>query len=300
MTENHRFGFAALVGAPNVGKSTLLNQVVGQKISIVSQRPQTTRHRILGIKTTPDYQMVFVDTPGLHENQPRTLNRIINRTAIIGMSDVDIILFMIDHRGWSRDVNQIFAHVKSRSIPVILIINKIDKVRDKSHLLPIIEESRKIYDFKEIVPLSALRFTDKDRFLALVSEYLPDGSCCFPEQQITDRSDRFMASEFIREQTFLKLRQELPYSIATEVTRFEVNDRDILCIDAVIWVEKQGQKSIIIGKQGKQLKQIGTQARLQMERTFRRKVFLNLWTRVRKGWANQEAMLRSLGYCSYS
>ena len=282
MTDNHKFGFAALIGPPNAGKSTLLNQIVGQKISIISRRPQTTWHRILGITTTPDYQIAFVDTPGLHDNQHKNLNRQINRTAISSLSDVDIILFMIDHRGWNQELVRIFDPVKSRDVPVILIINKIDRLKDKSRLLPIMQESRQIHDFREIVPLSALRLDDKDGFLALVAGYLSDGPRGFPEDQVTDRSDRFIAAELIREQIFIKLREELPYAIATEVVRFEVNSRDILCIDAVVWAGKNSQKSIIIGKNGSQLKQIGTDARRQIERKFSHKVFLNLWVRVRK------------------
>ncbi len=283
MTDNHKFGFAALIGPPNAGKSTLLNQIVGQKISIISRRPQTTWHRILGITTSRDYQIAFVDTPGLHDNQHKNLNKLINRTAITSLSDVDIILFMIDHRGWNEDLIRIFGHAKSRDAPVILIINKIDRLKDKSRLLPIMQESMQIHDFKEIVPLSALRLDDKDGFLALVAGHLSVGPRGFPEGQITDHSDSFMAAELIREQIFIKLREELPYAIATEVVRFEVNTRDILCIDAIVWAGKNSQKSIIIGKGGKQLKEIGTHARRQIEKVFAHRVFLNLWVRVRKG-----------------
>ena len=282
MTDNHKFGFVALAGPPNAGKSTLLNQIIGQKISIISRRPQTTWHRILGITTTPDYQIAFVDTPGLHDNQHKNLNRQINRTAITSLSDADVILFMIDHRGWNKELIRIFDPVKSRDVPVILIINKIDRLKDKSRLLPIMQESRQIHDFREIVPLSALRLDDKDGFLALVASYLSEGARGFPEDQVTDRSDRFMAAELIREQIFIKLREELPYAIATEVVRFEINSRDVLCIDAVIWTGKNSQKSIIIGKNGNQLKQIGADARLQIEKKFSHKVFLNLWVRVGK------------------
>ncbi len=288
MTDNHKFGFAALIGPPNAGKSTLLNQIVGQKISIISRRPQTTWHRILGITTTRDYQIAFVDTPGLHDNQHKYLNKLINRTAITSLADVDIILFMIDHRGWNEDLIRIFSHAKSRDVPVILIINKIDRLKDKSRLLPIMQESMQIHDFKEIVPLSALRLADKEGFLALVAGYLPDGPRGFPEGQITDQSDSFMAAELIREQIFIKLREELPYEITTEVVRFEVNTRDILCIDAIVWAEKDSQKSIIIGKDGKQLKEIGTHARRQIEKVIAHRVFLNLWVRVRKGSINRK------------
>ncbi len=282
MTDNHKFGFAALIGPPNAGKSTLLNQIVGQKISIISRRPQTTWHRILGITTAPDYQIAFVDTPGLHGNQHKNLNRQINRVAISSLSDVDIILFMIDHRGWNQELIRIFDPVKSRNIPVILIINKIDRLKDKSRLLPIMRESGQIHDFREIIPLSALRLDDRDGFLALVAGHLSDGPPGFPEDQVTDRSDRFIAAELVREQIFMKLREELPYEITTEVVRFEVNERGILYIDAVVRVGKNSQKSIIIGKNGNQLKQIGADARFQIEKKFSRRVFLNLWVRVKK------------------
>jgi len=296
MTSAHRFGFATLAGAPNVGKSTLLNRVIGQKISIISRRPQTTRHRILGVKTLADSQIVFVDTPGLHNDQRKALNKVINRTSISSLSDVDLILFMIDYKGWSKELNEVFASVKSKNVPIILLINKVDRLKDKSRLLPLIEQSRKIHNFLEIVPISALKMHDIDEFLNIVVSHLPEGPAGFPEQQITDRSQKFLASEFVREQTFSCLGQELPYSIATEVTKFELNENDILCIDVVIWVEKSGQKSIVIGKDGHQLKMIGMNARKQMQRSFGEKVFLNLWVKVKKGWADRAALLNSLGY----
>ena len=282
MTDNHKFGFAALIGPPNAGKSTLLNHIVGQKISIISRRPQTTWHRILGITTTPDYQIAFVDTPGLHDSQHKNLNRQINRVAISAVEDVDLILFMIDYRGWSQELLRVFEPVKSGNTPAILIINKIDRLKDKSRLLPIMRESGQIHDFREIIPLSALRLDDKDAFLALVARHLPDGPCGFPENQVTDCSDRFIATELIREQIFIQLREELPYEVVIEVARFDINERDILCIDAVIRVGKNSQKSIIIGKGGNQLKQIGTDARFQIEKKFSRRVFLNLWVRAGK------------------
>ncbi len=282
MTDHHKFGFAALIGPPNAGKSTLLNQIVGQKISIISRRPQTTWQRILGITTTADYQIAFVDTPGLHDSQHKNLNRQINRVAISVLPDVDIILFMIDQRGWNRQLLRVFDRVKSRNVPVILIINKIDRLKDKSRLLPIMRESGQIHDFREIIPLSALRLDDKDGFLALVAGHLPDGARGFPADQVTDCSDRFMAAELIREQIFVKLREELPYEVMIEVARFEINERDILCIDAVIRVRKNSHKSIMIGKNGNQLRQIGTAARFQLEKTFSRRVFLNLWVRAGK------------------
>jgi GTP-binding protein Era len=292
----HKFGFVALIGAPNVGKSTLLNKLVGQKISIISRRPQTTRHRVVGIRTEPQYQIAFVDTPGLHSDQKKSLNRVINRTAISSMSDVDVILFLIDYRGWNGKLRAVFQHASTRNTPVILLINKIDKLADKSQLLPLIKESSDIHDFAEVIPVSALKMAKPGEFCQLLVRHLPEGPPGFPADQVTDRSERFFASELVREQTYLILGQELPYSIATQVTAFKKNDRGVLGIDVTIWVEKQGQKLIVIGKDGGQLKKIGSGARRQMEMVFDCKVFLNLWVKVKKGWADQDALLRSLGY----
>ena len=292
----HKFGFVALIGAPNVGKSTLLNKLVGQKISIISRRPQTTRHRVVGIRTEPQYQIAFVDTPGLHSDQKKSLNRVINRTAISSMSDVDVILFLIDYRGWNGKLRAVFQHASTRNTPVILLINKIDKLADKSQLLPLIKESSDIHDFAEVIPVSALKMAKPGEFCQLLARHLPEGPPGFPADQVTDRSERFFASELVREQTYLILGQELPYSIATQVTAFKKNDKGVLGIDVTIWVEKQGQKLIVIGKDGSQLKKIGSGARRQMEMVFDCKVFLNLWVKVKKGWADQDALLRSLGY----
>lgn len=292
----HRFGFATLVGAPNVGKSTLLNRIIGQKISIVSRRPQTTRHRILGVKTLPEFQIAFVDTPGLHSDQRKSLNKVINKTAISSMSDVDVLLFMIDYKGWSKSLSDVFNLAEAKNIPIILLINKIDRLKDKSRLLPLIEESKNKYDFVEILPISALKLEPIDDFLKTLSKHLPVGAAGFPEDQITDRSQRFFAAELVREQIFRMLGQELPYAIAAEVDKFEINDRGVLCIDIVIWVEKSGQKSIVIGKDGQQLKAIGMNARKQMEHSFDKRIFLNLWVKVKKGWGDRSALLHSLGY----
>ncbi|WP_423910339.1 GTPase Era [Candidatus Spongiihabitans sp.] len=297
---HHRFGFATLAGPPNVGKSTLINRIIGQKISIISRRPQTTRHRILGVKTLPEFQIVFVDTPGLHNDQRKnrrnSLDKVINKTAIRSMSDVDVILFMIDYKGWSKSLSEVFRHAKSKNTPVILLINKIDRLKDKSRLLPLIQESKNRHDFVEILPISALKLEPINDFLKTVSRHLPAGPAGFPEDQITDRSEQFLAAELVREQIFMTLGQELPYAIAAEVDKFETNEKGVLCIDIVIWVEKIGQKSIVIGKQGQQLKTIGMNARKQMERSFDKKVYLNLWVKVKKGWADRAALLHSLGY----
>ncbi len=296
MSQTHRFGFVALSGPPNVGKSTLINQLVGQKISIVSRRPQTTRHRILGIKTLDHAQVVFVDTPGLHHGEKKNLNRVINRTAINSVTDVDLIIFMIDHRGWNQTNIHGFRQVAERKVPILLVINKIDTLKDKAALLPLIKESSERYDFVAIIPLSALRLGDTTSFLDSVIRYLPEGPPGFPPDQVCDRGEQFLASELVREQTFLLLGKELPYESAVEVTRFDQDDPEFWYLDMIIWVEKSSQKSIVIGRGGKQLKAIGERARKAMERTFKTRIHLNLWVKERKGWADNNNMLKSLGY----
>ena len=296
MSQSHRFGFVALSGAPNAGKSTLLNRLLGYKLAIVSRRPQTTRHRILGIKTTESAQIVFVDTPGLHRNQTRNLNRVLNRTATDSLTDVDLVLFLIDFRGWLPHQLEAFKHIRDKGLDCILLINKIDQLKDKSKLLPLIQESSEIFDFKAIFPISALHLENENELLELIVSHLPEGEAGFPEDQTNTSSDRFIASEFIREQLFHRLGKELPYEAAVEITRFEWDDSDYLNIDATIWVEKDSQKPIVIGKSGAHLKTIGERSRHQIENYLSCKVFLNLWVKQRRGWAENAQFLKSLGY----
>lgn len=296
MSESHRFGVITLTGPPNAGKSTLLNGIVGKKISIMSRRPQTTRHRILGIKTLPNAQLVFVDTPGMHREQNRSLNRVINRTAINSMSEADLIIFMIDFRGWTSGLEKLFARVADENTPVILVINKIDRLRDRERLLPLIEQSVRIHPFKEIIPLSARKPGNIRAFIETIIAALPEGAPGFPADQHTDHSERFFASELVREQTFRLLGNELPYASAVEVTRFEYKDDKLLHVGMIIWVEKSSQKSIVIGQGGRQLKTIGERARKEMEKSFGVRVYLELWVKVKKGWADNATMLRLLGY----
>ena len=293
-----RFGYVALAGSPNVGKSTLLNKLVGEKISITSRRPQTTRHRILGVKTGSDYQIVFVDTPGIHRSKGRRLNRIIVKTAISSLADVDLVLLLIDQRAWSGEQEWVLKQITQNRIPVILLINKIDRIRDKRTLLPLIEESRQRHPFLEIIPVSS-RFSsaqDVRKISTTIARHLPIGPPGFPADQRTDKNDRFRATELIREQLFSVLGQELPYSTAVEIQKYEKNDKQILCIDATIWVEKESQKSIVIGKNGQMLKMIGMNARKQIEMTMHHKVFLGLWVKVKKGWSDSARQLHALGY----
>jgi len=302
MLEPHRFGVIALSGPPNAGKSTLINRIIGAKISIMSRRAQTTRHRILGIKTLPCAQLVFVDTPGLRHKPPKGLSRVINRTALSSLADVDLVLFMIDHRGWTPALEKLFAQVaraakvEADNAPVILLINKIDRLQDRARLLPIIKRSAEVHAFVEVIPVSARKMKDVDGFLQIIAAALPEGGPGFPADQFTDRSQRFLAAELVREQTLNQLGHELPYASAVQVTEFEYRDDDSLRVAVVIWVEKVSQKSIVIGRGGRQLKSIGQGARKQMQRAFDSKVHLDLWVKVKKGWADNAAMLRQFGY----
>lgn len=297
-TEN-KCGFIALIGRPNVGKSTLLNFLLGQKISITSSKPQTTRHRILGIKTENGIQSVYVDTPGLHSNAKNAMNRYMNKTANNVLYEVDVIIFLVEAGIWTDEDTHIIGRLKQTETPVVMAINKIDNIKSKEELLPYIEDVSGKYNFSEVLMLSALKGDGIDRLEEVVTGFLSEGPPLFPEDQITDKTERFMAAEFIREKLFRKLRQELPYSLTVEIENFKLDSsgkKDILNIDAVIWVERSGQKGIVIGKNGETLKQIGQQARVDMEKSFDHKVFLNLWVKVKDSWSDNERSLRSFGY----
>jgi len=288
-------GYIAIIGRPNVGKSTLMNRVLEQKISITSRKPQTTRHRILGIKTTAAAQMIFVDTPGLHHGGKRTMNRLMNRAAIDSLTDVDVILFVIEAQQWTDEDQSILDRLRAIQIPVVLVINKVDQVNDKVALLPQIETLTSEADFAEVLPLSARNGNNLDRLEQIVQQRLPVSVPLFPDDQVTDRSERFIAAELIREKLMRRLGQELPYSLAVEIEQF-VEEGRLLRIGALIWVERDSQKAIVIGKQGAGLKAIGKQARIDMEAIFGRKVFLQLWVKVKDKWADDERMLKGLGY----
>ncbi len=290
------FGFVAIAGRPNVGKSSLLNCFVGQKISITSRRPQTTRNRLLGIRTTAGAQVVFVDTPGIHGKQTRELNRMINRTATGSLEGVDLILMMVAASGWKEDDTLVYQKARATGADVVLAINKVDLLKDRDTLLPLIREISEKYTFKEIVPISIKSGYNTDHLFNVLLTNLPHGHQGFPEHQITDRSQRFLASELVREKMFRSLGDELPYSSAVEISRFEPDESDMLHIDATIWVEKPGQKAIVIGTKGAGLKNIGQKAREEMERLFQCRVYLGLWVKIRKGWADDAKVLKSLGY----
>lgn len=293
--EKFRSGYIALIGRPNVGKSTLMNFVLGQKISITSHRPQTTRHRILGIKTTDSVQSIYVDTPGIHDNEKKAMNRYMNRTAGSSFKDVDVIVLLVEAMKWTDEDELVIQRLQHVSSPVVLAVNKVDLIKKKDQLLPFIEKVKSKYNFKDIIPLSAVKGDNIEDFEKLVANYLPVSEAFYSEDQITDRSSRFMAAEIIREKLMRNLEKELPYNLTVEIEKF-TQDGKLIDIAAVIWVERDNQKAIVIGKNGAQLKNIGTKARIDMEKMFDNKVFLQLWVKVKSGWSDDERALNSLGY----
>jgi len=295
MTETFRSGFATLIGRPNVGKSTLANRLVGRKISITSRRPQTTRHRILGIRTEADSQLILVDTPGLHDADGRMINRVINRTARSSLEGVDVVLMLIDARGWTGEEEPVLRLAAGSRLPVILIINKVDRLRDKTDLLPLIDASRRRFEFAAIVPVSALKGDNVDALYAEIRSHLPVAPKCFPDEQVTDKSTRFIVSELVREQLFRQLGEELPYVTAVKIEHYEEEAARIR-VHADIWVERDSHKGILIGRGGKRLKSIGSNARREIEKFVDKKIHLELWVRVRKGWRDDSAALEGLGY----
>lgn len=291
----HHCGYVAIVGRPNVGKSTLLNHLLGQKLSITSRKPQTTRHRLLGIKSTDDAQVIYVDTPGLHRSARQAMNRIMNRAASNAIADVDVVVLVASELSWTDEDDHMLEILAPVRVPVLLAINKVDKLKDKEALLPHIAAVQGRRDFAEIIPISARRGTNVERLEQCIRERLPESPPLFPREQITDRSERFLAAELVREKLMRRLGQEVPYSTTVEIETFSEHE-GLLHIDALIWVESDGQKSIVIGKQGRMLKQVGQQAREEMARLFGRKVYLQLWVKVKENWSDDERALRDLGY----
>jgi GTP-binding protein Era len=290
-----RCGYVAIVGRPNVGKSTLLNHILGQKLSITSRKPQTTRHRILGIVTRDKTQTVYVDTPGIHGEERKAINRYMNRAATAALKDVDLVLFVVDGLKWSPDDDLVMEKIKASSLPVMLVINKVDTVDDKEALLPRINELTQLYGFVEVVPVSALRGHNVERLQELVAARLPFSPPFFPEDQTTDRSSRFLAAETVREKIMRQLGDEVPYELTVEIEEFKQEGK-LKRISALILVERDGQKAIVIGDGGQRLKRIGMEARLDMEKLFGGKVMLSLWVKVKGGWSDDERALKSLGY----
>ncbi len=288
-------GYVAIIGRPNVGKSTLLNHLLGQKLSITSRKPQTTRHRLLGIKTVGNTQTIYVDTPGLHQRKYNAMNRYLNRAATSSLDGVDVIVWLVEALVWTEEDSLVLSALLQTTVPVILAINKVDKVHDKNKLLPYLEMLASKRDFAELFSISALNGQNLLEMEAKITKLLPIGTAIFPEDQITDRTERFLAAEIIREKLVRRLAAELPYQLTVQIEHFS-SEKNLTNISAIIWVERQTQKAIVIGKKGKVLKIVGEEARKDIEIMLNCKVFLQLWVKVKQGWCDDERSLRQLGY----
>ena len=291
----NRCGYVAIVGRPNVGKSTLLNRMVGQKLAITSHKPQTTRHSILGIKSGPGGQILFVDTPGIHQRGEQALNRYLNRTARAALQEVDLVLFVVEAGVWTAEDQAVLAALGTVAAPCIAVVNKIDRLADKSRMLPYLQELSGRRAFRELVPVSAAKGDQVGLLEQQVLAALPEGANIFPEDQLSDRPESFFAAELLREQLTRRYAKELPYQLSVEIERFKEEGR-LYRINALIWVEKPGQKAIIVGKRGEALKAAASEARRKMERFFGCKVHLEVWVKVKKSWSSDEAALARLGY----
>ena len=288
-------GHVALIGRPNVGKSTLMNHLLKQKISITSRKPQTTRHRILGISTTAAGQVIYLDTPGMHHSEERALNRYLNRTADTTLLGVDVIVWLLDGLVWQEFDDIILKKLEQAGLPVILVVNKVDKIKDKEAILAFFDQARRRFPFEGFLPISALKGTNLEQLETELLKLLPESDLIYPEDQVTDRPERFLCAEIVREKLTRRLGDELPYSLTVEVERYEELPH-ITKIYIVIWVERASQKSIVIGTEGEMLKQIGTDARIDIEKLIGQKAFLKLWVKVKKGWSDNERALLSLGF----
>ncbi len=288
-------GFVAVIGRPNVGKSTIINEFMGQKLTITSPKPQTTRHRIHAIDTTKDYQIVFVDTPGIHISRKKAINSYMNRAASSSLKDVDVILWLVEAGLWTKEDDRVLEHVSSLDCPVILVINKIDKLKHPDMLLPYLQDMSVKYNADEVYPLSAFKKNDVSKLKSMVVKYLPAQSMIFDPDFITDRSEKFIVAEFIREKLMRHLSDELPYDLTVEIEKYEL-DGELQRVSAKIFVDKTSQKNIVIGKNGEMLKRVGTEARKSIEGFLEKKVFLQLWVKVSAGWSDDKKSLSSLGY----
>jgi GTP-binding protein Era len=292
---SRRSGYAALVGRPNVGKSTLLNRLLGQKIAITSHKPQTTRHRVLGIRSQQDGQIVFVDTPGIHDRGGKAMNRYLNRTAHSALLDVNVAVFVVQALAWTEEDQQVLGAIERAAVPAIAAVNKVDLVSPKEQILPFLKTLSERHPFVDVVPVSARDGGNVEELVGSVLRQLPEGEAIFPDDQITDRSERFFAAELLREQLIRRYHRELPYSVTVEIERFEeVEGRYI--IGAVIWVERDSQRAILLGKGGEAMKQTAMAARKAMNDFFQTRVHLEVWIKVKKSWSSDEASLISLGY----
>ncbi|MBS0349880.1 MAG: GTPase Era [Proteobacteria bacterium] len=288
-------GYIAIIGRPNVGKSTLLNHLLNEKISITSRKPQTTRHRILGVKTAGEVQFIYVDTPGLHSHEGRALNRYMNRTALKVLLEVDVIVLVVDAKKWHEQDDWILKRLKQVEKPIILAVNKIDKLTGRSQLLPYLQAASERFAFFSVIPISAKRGDQLTALTEAVQQFLPQQPHLFPADQVTDRTDRFIAAETIREKLTRFLGQELPYALTVTIEQFE-DLPEIVKISAIIWIEKPSQKPIVIGEGGERLKIVGQKARLDLQKYLDKKVFLRLWVKIKSGWSDDERSLRQLGY----
>lgn len=307
VADDFKAGYVAIIGRPNVGKSTLMNHLLGQKLSITSRKPQTTRHRIHGILSTHEMQAVFVDTPGIHRNEVRAINERMNKAAVSALVDVDLVLFVVDSDQWRDDDLLTLQKLGDTNLTVVLVINKADTLKDKGAILPLIETFNDSFDFADIVPVSALKNQNLNRLEEVIASHLPKASPIYDTEQITDRSERFLASEIIREKIMRSAGDEVPYDLTVQIDEFkdEAAHKDpktgrprkaCTFIDATIYVERNGQKAIVIGEKGQRIKQVGMDARKDMEQLFDKKVMLTLWVKVKRGWSDDERALTSLGY----
>lgn len=294
-TDGYKFGYVAIVGRPNVGKSTLLNRILGQKVSIVTAKPQTTRQRIAGIKTTDKGQVVYVDTPGIHHTAKRALNRYMNRVAKASFRDVDLVMFLVEADKWTRQDEFVAKALGRTNVPVTLVLNKIDEVPDKASLLASVQQHSKGQDYDSILMISAKNGSGVDELERRVMQKLPFSRPFYDEDQFTDRSERFLAAEMIREQLTIRLHQELPYALTVQIEEFK-RDKNLLTIGAIIWVERDSQKQITIGKKGIVLKQVGSKARIVLEELFAEKIFLRLWVKVSRDWSDSDKLIERFGY----
>jgi GTP-binding protein Era len=294
-SNGYRSGFVAVVGRPNVGKSTLINTILGSKVSIVTPKPQTTRHRILGIDTHAKYQAIYIDTPGIHRKAGKAMNRLMNRTAANALADADLVFFLSEADRWTEEDQDVLDRLESTKAPVIAVLNKIDRVHPKEALLDALAVMSARHDFVAVVPISARRSDDVDKLCALVPAYLPESEPLFPDDMLTDRSEQFRIAEIIREKLTLALRQEVPYGLTVQVERMLRNE-DVLDINAVIWVERDSQKGIMVGKGGSVLKRVGRAARLELNEALGERIHLELWVKVKDNWADSEKELLRLGY----
>jgi GTP-binding protein Era len=293
--QEFRFGYVAIIGRPNVGKSTLLNRILGQKVSIVTAKPQTTRQRLARIKTTEEGQVVYVDTPGIHHTAKRALNRYMNRVAQASFRDVDLVMFLVEAGKWTRQDDFVAKALRSADVPVMLVLNKIDEISDKESLLGFVENQIDVESYDSLMMISAKKGSGVAELEKRVMQKLPFSRPFYDEDQFTDRSERFLASEMIREQLTLRLHQELPYALTVQIEEFRRNEK-MLTIGAIIWVERDSQKQITIGKKGIVLKQVGSKARAVIEELFGEKVFLRLWVKVSRDWSDSERLIERFGY----